>query len=136
VFFGLLGRKSAAVEKPAKLSPREALDAKPVKATGATLEPDGQGGGKLTIPLRAELLGFWGRMFGVPEGATKTYELDPVGRFVWEHVDGRTSVRQLARKLAKAYHLDERVAEVSTARFLHTLTRRGLIGVPIKRKGK
>ena len=117
--------------KPAALPPKAALAAKPVPAVRATLAPKPDGGGTLTVPLRRELLGFWGRLFGVPEGATKTFELDAVGRFVWEQIDGRTSVRELARRLGERFHLDARVAEVSTAQFLHTLTRRGLIGVPV-----
>ena len=115
------------------MTARRALDARPVRAVEATLAPRDGGGGTLTVPLRRELLGFWGRMFGVPEGATKTFELDAVGRFVWERIDGRTSVRKLAAMLAAEYRLDARVAEVSTARFLQTLTRRGLIGVPVDR---
>ncbi|MEO6435978.1 MAG: PqqD family protein, partial [Tepidisphaeraceae bacterium] len=96
----------------------------------------GAGGGKwtLTIPLRSAARGTGGagwasRILRVPEWATKTFELDELGKFVWDACDGETTVAQLIRRLAKQYNLNEREAEVATLAFLNTLARRGLIGV-------
>jgi hypothetical protein len=68
----------------------------------------------------------------VAPAATKTFELDPLGLFVWEHCDGKTPVRQLIRLLAKRYHLNEREAEVATVQFLYTLAKKGLIGMEVE----
>ena len=68
----------------------------------------------------------------MPAGATKTFELDPLGLFVWQACDGKTPVRQVIKRLARHYNLNEREAEVSTLAFLRTLMRKGLIGIPAK----
>jgi len=67
----------------------------------------------------------------VPGGMKKTFELDKLGKFVWDECDGKTSVRQIIRRLARRYNLNEREAEVATVAFLHTLTRKGLIGMVV-----
>ena len=116
--------------RPAK---SEILAGKPVRAPGA--KETGAGGGKwtITIPLRSARTGGWAsRLLRVPEGATKSFELDELGKFVWDECDGKTSVRQIIRRLAKRYNLNEREAEVATVAFLHTLTRKGLLGMAIK----
>jgi hypothetical protein len=69
----------------------------------------------------------------VPPGATKTFEFDAIGVFVWNHCDGRTSVQQIIRKLAAEYRLNLREAEVPTVQFLQTLARKGLIGMRVKK---
>jgi hypothetical protein len=72
-------------------------------------------------------------VFRVPPGATKTFELDAIGVFVWRHCDGRHTVQQIIRKLATEYRLNLREAEVPTIKFLHTLARKGLIGFSVKK---
>ena len=61
----------------------------------------------------------------------KTFELDELGKFVWDACDAKTSVRQIIRKLAKRYNLNDREAEVATVAFLKTLTSKGLIGMAV-----
>ena len=112
--------------KPTKA---EVLSGKPVRAESATEAEAGEGKWRLTIPLRSAKQGGWAaRFLGVPEGATKTFELDELGKFVWDACDGRTTVAQVIRKLARQYNLNDREAEVATMAFLNTLARRGLIG--------
>jgi hypothetical protein len=72
-------------------------------------------------------------VFRVPPGATKTFELDAIGVFVWRHCDGRHTVQQIIRKLATEYRLNLREAEVPTIKFLHTLARKGLIRFSVKK---
>jgi len=85
---------------------------------------------RITVPLAPA--GWAGRILRVPAGATKTFELDALGKFVWDACDGRTSVRQLIARLAKRYNLNEREAEVATVAFLHTLVKKGILGMNIK----
>ena len=82
-------------------------------------------GGRLKVPLKPSKLSW---LFKLPDGASKTFEFDAIGVFVWQNIDGRTSVKQLIRKLAKQYGLSEREAAVSTNLFLQTLGRKSLIG--------
>ena len=71
---------------------------------------------------------FLGKVFRMPEGSTKTFEFDAIGVFVWESIDGRITVQQLIRKLARRYGLSEREAAVSTNLFLQMLGKKSLIG--------
>lgn len=77
----------------------------------------------------------WGRtIFRLPEHATKTFEFDSIGVFVWECLDGKTSVQQVIQRLAKRYDLNLREAQVPTLKFLEMLIRKGLVGIPMEKK--
>src|SRR5688572_747273 len=114
------------------LTKQEALAARPVRVLGAEMKPAEGGCGKLTVPLRQTRWTGW--IFRMPEGSTKTFELDAVGVMVWDQCDGKTSVQQIIRKVAKRYNISVREAEVSTRQFLHMLGRKGLIGFTLKNK--
>lgn len=113
-------------KKKPKLTTAQALAAKPLKLVEAEMAVDDAGAGKLKVPLKSSR--FLGKIFRMPEGATKTFEFDAIGVFVWESIDGRTTVQQLIRKLARKYSLSEREAAVSTNLFLQMLGKKSLIG--------
>lgn len=116
-----------------QLSRQDALASRPVRLVGAEMKPADDGGGKLTVPLGGKRWSGW--LLRMPEGATKTFEFDPIGVFVWDQCDGKTSVQQVIRRLSKHYNLNLREAEVATVQFLQTLARKGLIGMAVKEKG-
>lgn len=112
--------------KPTKA---DVLGGRPIRSPDAQETEAAPGRWELTIPLRVARTGGWAsKLLRVPEGATKTFELDELGKFVWDACDGRTTVTQIIRRLAKHYQLNEREAEVATLAFLNTLARRGLVG--------
>ena len=115
--------------KPPRPTKSQVLAGKPVRAPDAKQTDAGGGKWTITIPLRSAKTGGWAsRLLRVPEGASKSFELDELGKFVFDACDGKTTVAQLIRRLAKQYNLNEREAEVATMAFLNTLARRGLIG--------
>lgn len=117
--------------KPPKANKSHMLAAKPVRSPEAKEETVSATAWRLTVPLRPRK---WAKLvLRVPRELTRTFELDELGKFVWDACDGKTSVRQIIRKLAKRYNLNEREAEVSTVAFLQTLTKRGLIGIALKK---
>ena len=85
------------------------------------------GGGVLVIPLPPRRWGGW--LPKRPAGASKTYELDAVGAFVWDNIDGRTSVGQIIERLSRRYDLNLREAQVPTLGSLEMLLRKKLIGI-------
>jgi hypothetical protein len=117
-------------KKPA-LSRQQALAAKPFHTVEATIEPDDRGGATIRVPLKADAKAW---IFKVPPGSTKTFEFDPLGLYVWENCDGKTSVQQIIRKLSRQYDLNLREAEVATVKFFQMLMRKGLIAMPIKQE--
>jgi hypothetical protein len=112
-----------------KLSKSQMLSAKPTRLSEAPPEQLADNKWHLKVPIRPSRMAGW--ILRVPSNATKTFELDPLGLFVWEACDGKTAVRQIIRKLAKRYNLNQREAEVATVQFLHTLAKKGLIGMAL-----
>jgi hypothetical protein len=113
-----------------RVSRTEALTARPIRAVDGTVtKDDATGGAKIKVSLKHSRWGGW--LFRMPNGASKTFELDELGSFVWESCDGKTSVHEIIRRLAKRYHLNLREAEVSTIQFLQMLARKRLIGMAI-----
>jgi Coenzyme PQQ synthesis protein D (PqqD) len=116
-------------KKHSDLSRTDALSARPVRMVEAAMSKDETGGGKLKVTLESPRWAGW--LFRMPTAATKTFEFDELGMLVWDSCDGKTSVQQMIRKLAKRYNLNLREAEVATVRFLQMLTKRGLIGLSV-----
>jgi hypothetical protein len=113
-----------------RATPAQMLSAKPVRLSDAEPIEHGAGQWRLTVPLKP--VGWAARVLRVPQNVTKTFELDALGKLVWDACDGTTSVRQVIEKLAGRYDLNEREAEVATLAFLRTLMRKGLIGIRAK----
>jgi hypothetical protein len=107
------------------------LSAKPLRLADTDPVELAAGQWRVTVPLKPT--GWAARFLRVPANVTKTFELDELGKLVWDACDGKTSVRQVIRKLAGRYHLNEREAEVATLAFLRTLMRKGLIGIPTRK---
>lgn len=112
-----------------RLTIEQTLAAKPVRSSLATTSRADDVGGRVTLPIRGARWAWFLR--DAPE-AKKTFELDPIGLFVWDQCDGKTSVRRIIQQLAERYNLTLREAEVSTRQFLHTLARKGLIVLAVK----
>jgi hypothetical protein len=114
-----------------RLTIEQTLAARPSRLIDA--EPRDAGGGtwRLTLPLKPARWASW--LLRVPEGASKTFELDPLGLLVWQHCDGRTRVDQIIRRLSDRYTLNLREAQVATVAFLNTLMRKGLVAMNVPR---
>lgn len=127
----LFGRK-----KP-RLTLQQQLAARPVRLVDGELAEREDGGVNLVVTLRQTRWSGW--FFRMPEGAKKTFELDEMGRLVWDNCDGKTSVQQIIRRISKGYNLNLREAQVATVQFLNMLTKKGLIGMALREapgKGK
>jgi hypothetical protein len=85
--------------------------------------------GKLTVKLKQPRWSSW--LLRLPTEASKTFEFDSLGQMVWQLCDGKHSVQQIARKLAKKYNVSERESQVATEKFLMTLARKGLIAAAV-----
>jgi hypothetical protein len=120
-------------KKPPKPTKTDMLAAKPQRATSAEEKSVAPGKWQLTVPVQPSR---WASLvLRVPsKGLSKTFELDELGKFVWDACDGKSSVRQVIRKLAKQYNLNQREAEVATVAFLKTLTSRGLVAMAVDKK--
>lgn len=114
-----------------KMTREQSLAMKPMQIVKGELSLDAAGNGKLSVAIQPTRVARF-IIKGI-EGRKKTFEFDPVGVFVWGEIDGKTSVEQLIRRIAKQYNLDLRQAEASTVAFLKTLMTKGLIGFPVEK---
>ncbi|BDQ38324.1 hypothetical protein SYK_26840 [Pseudodesulfovibrio nedwellii] len=114
------------------ISRAEALNMVPVKnrAVEEIALPDGLV--RLAYPLAikpwfgrlAEKVGMWDK-----KPMIKQVELDELGAFVWERINGERSVQQIAAELASFYEVQPREAELSVTAFIKTIGQRGIIGL-------
>lgn len=72
----------------------------------------------------AEKVGLWDK-----RPMIKQIELDEMGTFVWRHITGENSVRQIADEFARFYEVQPREAELSVTAFIKTIGQRGIIGL-------
>lgn len=111
---------------------RRNLDMRPARNRLVREERTEQGFARL-IYLSAYKPWFAGvaRRLGMWDGKPleRKLELDELGTFCWELIDGRNSVRDVAARLAERYGLPGREAELAVAGFLRELGRRGVVGL-------
>ena len=127
------GRVAQASSKQREMAGKsEMLAARPIRVDGAVEKSTGPGAWQVTVSLKPTR---WARLLlrAPGGGMRKTFELDELGKFVWDACDGKTAVRQIIRRLAERYNLNEREAEVATVAFLQTLTRKGMLGMAIEK---
>jgi hypothetical protein len=117
----------------AKALDRErALNAKPEKLPRIDAQEDGQNGLKVTVLLEPPA---WSRWFGASGHIKRTFQLDYLGREVYEACDGKTTVKALIRSFSNRHGIDLAEAEVSMTSYLQTLMRKGLIAMAVSKQG-
>jgi hypothetical protein len=83
------------------------------------------GGLRLCAPVERTGLA---RVFG--SGAVeKRFELDALGTWVWQHLDGTRTVESLIEDFAAGQRVNLREAEVAVTAFLKMLVKRGLVAL-------
>jgi hypothetical protein len=57
------------------------------------------------------------------------YTLNEVGTKIWELIDGKNNVSEIAEAICKTYEVKPEVAEKDTLEFLNTLKEAGLLRI-------
>ncbi len=111
----------------------QALDCIPVRNPEVRAEATGQGL-LLSYPVevRPWFRGILRHVTGNPGIVTRKLQLDSLGSSVWEMIDDRRSVRQLAARFQERYQVGRREAELSVTAFLRELGKRGLVAMKEK----
>lgn len=112
-------------QKRPTYSRQELLGARPVRNPRADLVELDNGNLEVTIPFAKPKGLTW--FFRSRKELKRRFELDRIGRRVWDLCDGSHTVRQLIEALAKSETLNPREAEVSLLAYLETLGQRGII---------
>ena len=97
---------------------RESRRDKPADLAAAAL--------RLTAPLeRRGVRGFF------RSASDKSFDLDELGAFVWDALNGRRSVEALIHLFAEEKRVNAREAEIAVLAFLKTLAQRNLIALAV-----
>lgn len=109
----------------------EALAMRPVRNPEIVEEPHGD---TLRIAYKISMKPWFARIadrFGMWDGKPmqKRLELDEMGLHVWQLIDGKNTVREIAAIFAKDYGVGRREAELSVSSFLKSLGERGIIAL-------
>jgi hypothetical protein len=118
-------RDEADADDKSRAGHQRILRACPARAAGARVRPI-DSSGKWQV-IHDTPSGKWIKLLGAPPRTTRTFELDEVGKFVWDACDGRTSVDSIVESLVRDYSLHRREVELATIEFIRTLARRGLV---------
>lgn len=82
----------------------------------------------LLIPVQAAVP--WFRFF-VPKSSSSSLrrqiELDAVGSFVWQHINGESTLETIRKALAAEFGMKQLESQVSLATFIDELFSRGLV---------
>jgi Coenzyme PQQ synthesis protein D (PqqD) len=100
----------------------------PVPHAGIRIQETDQGLIRLSYPL--SLKPWIARL--LPDRISlpiRTLELDSMGSFVWNQIDGKASVLELAGRVTKKYACHPSEAEHAVAAFIRQLGRRGILGL-------
>src|SRR4051812_22705578 len=101
---GLLRSRSTAVTR------ERALSVRPMRLD-VQMERADSGGARLIVPVRPR------RWLGIKPGATRKFELDELGLFVWERCDGGNTVAQIIDAVATRSGGTQKQAETATRSF-------------------
>lgn len=129
---GLVDLIRTRVQGPAPLSVETMRKAKPLRNPDVEWEEKPDGSVHLQAPLEGQGRGFaalLAKRMNLP--ATKGFELEPVGAFVWLQCDGATTVETIGKRLRDRYKMNRVEADVALGAFLQTLSQRRLIALMV-----
>lgn len=121
-------RPTGALQTRPPLDRARSLDARPIVNDGLRLErqPDGTLHLVVRMPRRS---GLFARF--LPPIVEKRVQLDELGSFVFDQIDGTRSVREILDAFVARYRNNRREAEYMVTTFLRQLTERRLITLVI-----
>jgi len=106
----------------------QAMSARPYRMPGIQCRRGEDG--SISVSIRFQRSG-WQRWFGAPEEYEKRYELDSLGKEVFESCDGKTAVRAIVKQFAASHHLNAAEAEIAVTQYVKTLMAKRIIGMAV-----
>ena len=106
----------------------EAFSAIPVRNPALRLETTPQGNARISYPVQLKpwLAGMLPSQLPLP---MRLLELDAMGSFVWQLIDGKNSVDEISMRVADHYAFHPSEARQSVAAFIRRLGQRGIVAL-------
>ena len=121
-------------KKRPQISREQLLQAKPVRNPQAQLTEMANGNLELAVPFEKPRGLRW--FFKGQKVLKRRFELDRLGKKVWELCDGGHTVRELIEAFTESEGLNLREAEVSMITYLEVLGKRGIIFLAVSNPAK
>ena len=121
------------IQPKSQISPDTLRGSKPKRNPSVVEEAAPDGAVLLTAPLVLQGRGYVGwlaKKMNAPD--TKTFELEPVGAFVWSLCDGKHTFDAISRKLRDRFKMNRLEADAALSAFLQMLGQRGLVTLQFK----
>lgn len=132
---GLVERLKGWVGTRGRLDRATMARAIPVPNDFVVTERTETGGLVLSAPLELTGSRMWSAMARRSKAnPIKKFELEEVGAFIWEQLDGKSSFQALSKRVQKEYKLGRMEADASLAAFLEMLSQRRLITLMVDKK--
>ncbi len=115
-------------DRTERIDPDKLRKAKPLKNPSVTQEITEEGALLLIAPLTQQgrgIVGALAKWLKAPD--QKKFELEPVGAFVWNLCDGRTTFEGISKKLREQFKMNRLEADAALLAFLQMLSQRRLI---------
>ena len=113
------------------LSRSQAFSARPLAVKTLGRKPLTQGGQRIIIAMQPRGAQKW--LLRMPADTTRRIDLDAIGIEVFDMCDGKTSVRQIIKRFAKTYQVDDQEAEMAIVNFIRMMMRKGLICLTVNK---
>jgi hypothetical protein len=115
-----------------RVTPEQVLRSRPVRNQGVTTEETDEGGLRV-IAARREA--WWVRLLNLvlPIPRERVFELDEVGREIWQLCDGERTLEELIGAFVDRHKLTRAEAEWSLRTYLRDLGKRGLVGFAVEK---
>lgn len=132
---GLVDTVKEIVSPAPKLTHEQLRKARPERNPLVECQTLDDGGLVLTAPLELQgrgILAWIAKRMNTPN--TKSFELEPVGAFVWELCDGGHTCDMIAKRLRERYKMNRLEADAALTAFLQMLGQRRLISLKMGKK--
>ena len=132
---GLVALIRGRLRGPSPLPLETMRRAKPLRHPDVKWDTAPDGSILLQAPLEGQgrgIAALLARRMNLP--ATKGFELEPIGAYVWTLCDGNTTVETIGKKLRARYKMSRVDAEAALGAFLQNLGQRRLIVLTIGKK--
>ena len=124
-FFGWMREPKPTLDR------RTSLQGVPVRHETITVDPTAGGTNGIVLINRFERgKGFLSRF--APPVIEQRLELDELGAFVFQLIDGERTVAQIIEEFVRRYRVNRREAELCTVAFLRRLTQKRLVSIVIR----
>jgi hypothetical protein len=107
-----------------------AMKSRPVQTPALRQKELDNGGLRVTLLFKRNK---WQKWLGAPAEYQRSYDLDELGREVYEVCTGDKQVKEIIRTFGRSHSMSAAEAEMAVTSYLRTLVSKGLVAMAVSR---